>query len=401
MSRSVGYVAALRLAVYTDYAYHRVGGELRAERAFALFVDRLASRVDHLVLVGRLDPGEARAHYVLGPRVARDFVALPHYETLARPLVALGAMARSLRRVWRALDDVDAVWLLGPHPLALPFALFAALRRRRVVLGVRQDFPGYVRAHRPGRPLLRLAALALEGSYRALARLCDTVVVGPELAYKYRRARRRLQIAVSLVEEHEIVTAEAVAARANANEYAGELALLSVGRLDAEKNPLALVEALALLCEHEGPPRWRLVVCGEGPLADELAAEVERRGLGGRAELLGYVPLDGGLRRLYRESHVLVHSSWTEGLPQVLFEAFAAGLPVVATDVGGIGEAVGEAVCLVPPGDPAALAAAAERIVAEADLRGALVEAGRRLALAHTIDSETSRVAEFLEGRKT
>ena len=61
-------------------------------------------------------------------------------------------------------------------------------------------------------------------------------------------------------------------------------------------------------------------------------------------------------RRSTHSSDVFLHVSWTEGVPQVLFEAFAAGLPVVATDVGGVAQAVDGAALLVAPGD--ALAAA-------------------------------------------
>ena len=66
------------------------------------------------------------------------------------------------------------------------------------------------------------------------------------------------------------------------------------------------------------------------------------------AELLGYVSLDGGLRDLYRDSHVFLHVSWTEGVPQVLFESFAAGLPVVATAVGGVPELAEGRSVLIP-----------------------------------------------------
>src|SRR5262249_54859450 len=73
-------------------------------------------------------------------------------------------------------------------------------------------------------------------------------------------------------------------------------------------------------------------------------------------ELLGYVPLDDGLLDVYRTSHVFLHVSWTEGLPQVLFEASAAGTPVVATDTGGVGAAGKEARSLchraMPPPQP-------------------------------------------------
>ena len=73
--------------------------------------------VDHLTLVGRLAPEPGRSHYRVPDGVG--FVGLPHYAQLSRPWTAVGAMARSLRRFWRLLGEVDVVWLLGPHPLAL------------------------------------------------------------------------------------------------------------------------------------------------------------------------------------------------------------------------------------------------------------------------------------------
>jgi len=380
-----------RVAVYTDYTYHRQDGGIYAERAFTLFLSRLAEELDRLVLLGRLDPAEARARYALSPRI--EFVELPFYRTLAEPLHASSGMLRSLGRFWRSLDDVDTVWILGPHPLAVPFALTAWIRRRRVVLGVRQDFPSYVRSRRPGRRGIQAVGRLLEAAFRGLSRLASTVVVGPQLARNYRHSRRLLEIAVSLVPASQLVEPEAAARSYDG----GELRALSVGRLDAEKNAPMLADVLAELRGHD--PRWRLTICGEGDLEDELRARIAELGLDGAAELRGYVPLDGGLADLYRESHALLHVSWTEGLPQILFEAFAAGLPVVATDVGGIREAVGEAVALVPPGDPAAAADALRRIASDAPYRERLIARGLELVRDRTVDSETRRVAAFLAGR--
>jgi glycosyltransferase involved in cell wall biosynthesis len=300
-------------------------------------------------------------------------------------------MLRSFRHFWRALGGVDAVWILGPHPLALPFAGLATLRRKRVMLGVRQDFPSYIRNRRPGR-LFGAAAWFLERSFRALSRACATVVVGPELARNYGHAKRLLPISVSLVDEPDIVSLETATGR----RYDGELQVLSVGRLDAEKNPLLLAEALENLRRQD--PRWRLVVCGEGDLEADLGGAIAAAGLSEFADLRGYVPLDDGLRDLYRDSHVLLHVSWTEGLPQVLFEAFAAGLPVVATDVGGIGEAVGDAVTLIPPGDHTLAADALRQVASDPVRREALIERELQTARSHTMESEVGRVAAFLTG---
>ena len=114
-----------------------------------------------------------------------EFVGLPYYESLANPLSVARAAGRSLTRFWRTLADVDVVWLLGPHPLAVAFALLAAARGKRVVLGVRQDLPAYVRNRRPGRRMMIAAASLLEASFRLLARRFGVVVVGPELARRY------------------------------------------------------------------------------------------------------------------------------------------------------------------------------------------------------------------------
>jgi glycosyltransferase involved in cell wall biosynthesis len=381
----------MRVAVYTDYPYHEVAGEVYAERAFAVFLAELARSLGGLTVIGRLDPSAARARYPLGEDV--ELVPLPYYRRLSDPLPAARAMAGSLGRYWKALGQLDCVWLLGPHPLAFPFAALALARRKRVVLGVRQDTPQYVRNRHPGKRLAQLAAEVMERSFRALGRLCDVVAVGPEIAANYGGARRVLEIAVSLVDETDVIAP----ALALEKDYGGELRALSVGRLEEEKNPLLLAEALAALRKLD--PRWRLTVCGEGSLATALAERFAELGLDRHAEILGYLPLDRGLGQLYRDSHALLHVSWTEGLPQVLFEAFAAGLPVVATDVGGIGAAVGEAVLLVPPGDAAAPARELVKIGAKPALRRRLVEAGNAAVRARTLQEEVRRTANFLIGQ--
>ncbi|TML82790.1 MAG: glycosyltransferase family 4 protein [Actinobacteria bacterium] len=378
----------MRLAVYTDYVYRREGDAVYAERAFALFLAELASHVERLVIVGRLDPRSGASHYRLPDTV--EFVPLPHYPSLVDARRSVPAMVRSLARFWRVLREADTVWLLGPYALSVLFALMAAMRGRRVALGVRQDTLEYVRSRHPGRRWVHAAARLLDAVYRRLARRFPVVVVGPELARHYERAPRVLPITVSLVRDDQIASPAEAADRS----YDGELVALSVGRLEREKNPLLLADILARLRERD--PRWRLVVAGEGPLEPALRERLREFGVEEAADVRGYVPIDGGLPELYRSSHAFLHVSWTEGLPQVLFEAFAAALPVVATEVGGVPAAAEGAALLVPPGDPERPAEDLARLGRDPELRARLVAAGLDRVREHTLEAEVGRVAEFL-----
>lgn len=383
------YDEPVKLVAFTDYVYSRKGDVLYGERAFALFLVALAAHVEQLTIVGRLNREPGSFHYPLPASVR--FVGLPHYSSLTKPLSVAASLLRSLQRFWHALDDADRVWLLGPYPHAVAFSLLALIRRKRLVLGVRQDFPAYVRSRRPTRRWMHFAADLLELSWRLLARRAPVVVVGPELERHYRHAPEVLEIAVSLVSASDVQAGEEQAA---ARSYDGDLQVLSVGRIDREKNPLLLADILAQL--RDGDPRWRLVVCGEGPMAAELEQRLQSLGLAEHSEVRGYVPIDGGLLDLYRSSHAFLHVSLTEGVPQVLIEAFASGVPVVATAVGGVAEAAGEAALLIPPRDATAAVAALSRIADEPDVRGDLIESGLALARRRTLDAETARVAAFI-----
>jgi glycosyltransferase involved in cell wall biosynthesis len=375
----------LRLGVYTDYTYSVANGTPYAERAFALFIAAVAERLDRVVVIGRLDP-QSEARYPLGHV---DLVPLPNYPSLTHTRQAVRGMLGSLRPFWRALDDLDCVWILGPHPLAFPFALMARLRRRTVILGVRQESVTYMRSRHPGNRVRQALAWAMETCFRALARFWPAIVVGPSLAKTYASGRAVLEISVSLISEDDI------GAGPTPRRYSGELTALSVGRLETEKNPLALADVIVALRRLDD--RWRLVVCGEGAMRVDLERRLRELGIADAVELRGYVPHDAGLREAYRDAHALAHVSWTEGLPQVLYEAFAAELPVVATDVGGIREATGGAALLVSAGDPDGIAKELARVGREENLRARLVEKGLEVVRAHTLESETSKVASFIE----
>ena len=149
--------------------------------------------------------------------------------------------------------------------------------------------------------------------------------------------------------------------------------ILAAGRLSPEKGFHVLVEAAAaILGEHAAA---RIVVFGDGPERPTLERRVAAAGVGDRLRFPGFRDdLDG----LLPWADVVVLPSLTEGLSNVALEAAAAGVPVVATAVGGTPEVVvnGQTGFLVPPSDPVSLAARTGDLLRHAERAG--LRGGRR-----------------------
>jgi glycosyltransferase involved in cell wall biosynthesis len=217
--------------------------------------------------------------------------------------------------------------------------------------------------------------------------------VGADLARLYSGgAAAVLETTVSLVSEADV---HALSAGTRNPDVGHPVELLSVGRLDPEKAPDMLLKALAQL-EKRTPGRYRLTIVGDGQLENQLRAEADR--FGDAVRFRGHVPNGPELFKLYRASDIFVHVARTEGLPQVLTEAQAAGLPIVATDVGGVraGLGGGGEALLVPPNDPEALAAAIARLASDGDLRAVFRERGFARARTLTLERQAARVAAFI-----
>jgi glycosyltransferase involved in cell wall biosynthesis len=153
-------------------------------------------------------------------------------------------------------------------------------------------------------------------------------------------------------------------------------AVLSVGRLSSEKGVADLLRAFAVLAKDE-PRRCMLVIVGDGPERKNLENLAQELRIAECTRFAGHVA-DPSL--FYAAADVLAIPSLSEGAPYALLEALAAGLPVVATAVGGIPEMVSDGInaVLVPPRKPETLASAIAGLLHDPDLAGHLVAAGKR-----------------------
>lgn len=394
------HAAVRRLGVYSDGPFRVVATEecprLAADPAdypFLTFVCEVGSAFESLVLFARTSPEPSRGREPLLPAEVA-FVRLPFYESIFDAGALVRAVPGTVRGFWRGLAQVDAVWVLGPHPFAFLLIPLALIRGKRIVLGVRQDSMAYYRSRlRSARwkPVLGLAK-ALDAGFRLLSRRMPTTVVGSDLARRYADGQAPvLTVTVTLIRAADVVE------RPRERDRTGEISLFTVGRIDREKNPLLLVETMARL-ERERPGRFRLAWAGTGPFEEAVRRRARELGVDDRIELLGFVPFGPALLERYRSAHAFVHVSLTEGVPATLVEALGSGTPVVATAVGGVPSLLdgGRAGLLVPPADLDALVAAILRLADDADVREQLVQHGLRLARECTLEANAARVARFI-----
>ena len=185
----------------------------------------------------------------------------------------------------------------------------------------------------------------------------------------------------------------------------GSVLIANVARLDKVKDQAGLLAAFKLLEERAGQQGadFRLIIVGGGPEHEALQRRIEQLGLTLTVRLLGN---RSDVAALLAESDVFVLSSIAEGTPLTLLEAMASGLPVVATEVGGVASLVenGTTGTLVPPGDAPALAEALDPYIADEALRRRHGDAGRarvtaRFSLNAMLSAYTALYDELL-GRR-
>jgi len=171
--------------------------------------------------------------------------------------------------------------------------------------------------------------------------------------------------------------------------------LLIVGRLSREKDHLTLLEAISRLPAALLP---HLVIVGEGPERARIEERIRSLNLSGSVTLTGQ---QGSAEPYYGIAQVAVLSSLSEGSPNALLEAMAAGVPVVATRVGGIPEIVtdGESALLVEPGGVSAMSNAIAKLLTDPALTQRLVaRSWDRILEHHAPEARVRRLLDIYAG---
>lgn len=304
-----------------------------------------------------------------------DHVLLPWPNSVRQA----GRLLEAGRQVWSTVGRHDAVAVYSPGVLGTVAGLAAILRRRPLVVVAVGDPAPSVSADITDGMRERITRMALAASMKLFCRRAAVVryVTRAALQAGYPPGRRAHSFALTDVGQ---LAAGLPRPHPGADKPLRVLTVVSLER--PYKGVEDLVRAVAN-CRRSGLA-IELRVAGTGRLEEEMATRA-RLVLGDDVTFLGHVSAEE-LRRTYMDAHVFVLASWAfEGTPRALLEAMAAGLPAIATRVGGSPELL-EPHRLVQPHDPAALSHAIISLVSD-------IPAWDRSA-AHNIDTALGVVGE-------
>lgn len=216
--------------------------------------------------------------------------------------------------------------------------------------------------------------------YEAIERFCcrgaDRIVClshaqGAGLSRQY---KDRVRVVVNATEVRNYSSDERIAAKQRICNLAGldpeQPLVVAAGRLSPEKGAAILVDAAAKLSNLE--PSLQFVVFGDGIERGRITQRICDQGLGSSFKLVGHQP---DFSELVCGADLLVNPSFTEEMPNVVLEAMSAGVPIVATAVGGVPElASGDAIALVPPGNALALSNAILDLAGKPEKRESMIK---------------------------
>ncbi|MDA8086977.1 MAG: glycosyltransferase [Nitrospiraceae bacterium] len=358
------------MAVVLDQPFWFDGVNYSTNAPFINFVLSFREKVDSLFLFAPLKHSRSERGR-LGITVQDGkvrIVPIPFYRTTFEMYLKLPFMWMGTRnRLRREMAGFDVAWIMGGHVLADLSGRFLKKNGKKAFFYYRSNLVEEVRSHGctsiKGKILVAASRLIQRFSL-STARDAVVFVVGDELKDVFQKSGRSVHKIYP-----SIITAQDIKKKNVAREPA-RVNFVAVGRLTPEKGLDDLVRAAELLVSS-GFHRFVFRLIGDGKERERLQRMVAQAGLGGYLEFAGFVQPGKDLLAAYDNADAFVLPSRTEGIPKVLYEAMARGLPVVASNVGGVPEIVDEGVngLLVPPGDPAALARAIRILCDEKLLR--------------------------------
>ncbi len=366
-----------------------------AEGSFARYVDSLAPYFDEVVLsVPVFDRPQASGSRVRSANVR--IAALPYFPGPRQFYPLLPRLHRLLRH-W--VSQCDVIHLRVPSPAAI-FAFRLAMQQRKpVFLLVVGDYEALL-PHLPYKGIKKqLFAWYVAFEEWALRRMTTRALTFANGAAL--REKHEAQGATVFETKTTTLNVSDVGSRADTCQ-SSRIRLLTVSRIDPRKGLRVLPEAIAELASGGVDVTLDIVGPTIGAIGDDekaaIAAEAARLGVADRVRLIGAIALDQ-LITMYRDYDLFVLPTRPgEGVPRVLMEAMANGLPVITTRVSGIGSLVthGQNGVVIDEPTPGAVTRAVRLLIDQPGVRREIIQGGYKTARGHTLERQAAQMMRIV-----
>ena len=292
--------------------------------------------------------------------------------------------------IWELYDLLkqikpDVIVAHGYRPL-IPYLLLKPFHKKPII--------GYSRGYTAENLKIKL----YEKCHRVSLRFSDLIIAVSEghkrVLVNYGLTGDKIEVVHNAVSVDEQLRAEDPINRSSVCKLLGvpndSAIVVSAGRLSPEKGHRFLIEAIGMLCRSSNNTHF--IFCGDGPCQKDLEKRSKELGI---SDLCHFVGFRKDIKDIFQAMDFMVLPSLTEGLPNVILEAFACAKPVVAADVGGVPEIVEDGVngILVPPGRSDLLAEAIKNCLIAPEKRRKMGEAGyQKVKSEFTFESQTKKL---------
>lgn len=387
------------LLVVQDEPHFFDGRMYRSEMNFGYFVDWVARQMQRATLaVPTTDKGEQFGQPLDLPNVS--FEQLPYWWSLISYLKLGKSDKRRLKMQARELvAKHDAVMVRLPSLPARLFANEARKQNKALITYVGGNILTAANPLQSRNPLIRVAAQAMSRyvhhvTMRMVGQADVALATGREIfGLCDGRAKMTRQLMTSLVSQSDMF------AREDSIPETGPIKMFRAARVNPNKGTEYLLKATAMLVERGCDVQLQLAGgWNEDAYVDELKAWCKEHEIEDRVEWLGHIDFGPGVLKLYREAHIGVLSSLSEGFPRFILEAWGLSLPVVATDLPGMCPPVEPNVnaILVERASAKALADGIQRVIDDPSLRRSLISNGMEIATNNSAEMQSERVAGWI-----
>jgi len=325
----------MKLGVFFENIYYKKDGAYSTDQSFILFANSFQKYFSRIDYIGRVTRAATRSLYGIETGTS-TVVELPFYENVYHLCRQYPSYIRKIRPVLeKFVMEHDVFFICIPHIPSWEILRLCRKYDKKVFVFVRQNFQKVIQARyrRPKRYVAQIVITALNFLTDRYCRQYPVLAMGQELYQRYVKVNpQTVLFANSKYTRKDIITEHNL----KPLNWNTRINILYAGRLECNKGLQFLLEALAGITSFT----FTLTIAGDGPYKNELDKISKKLNLDGRMQFTGNIPFGDDLFRLYEQSDIFILPSMSEGLPQVVLEAMAKGVLVLASRTGGIADII-------------------------------------------------------------